>query len=162
MKINRLFEIIYILLDKKSITANELSEYFEVSQRTIYRDIDTLSTAGIPIYTNKGKGGGISLIDGFVLDKSILTEQEQKEILMSLQSLHMLEFPNIEPVLNKLSTMFKKQAMNWIDVDFSHWGSDDGEGQKFNLVKTAIIDRNILVLIILAPMGKKRKELLNL
>ena len=59
MQINRLFEIVYILLDKKSITANELAEHFEVSKRTILRDIETLTIAGIPIYTTKGKGGGI-------------------------------------------------------------------------------------------------------
>ena len=77
MQINRLFEIVYILLNKKTITARELSEHFEVSMRTIYRDIDTLSGAGIPIYTSKGKGGGISLLDNFVLKKSMLSEQEQ-------------------------------------------------------------------------------------
>lgn len=58
MQINRLFEIVYILLDKKNITANELAEHFEVSKRTILRDIETLTIAGIPIYTTKGKGGG--------------------------------------------------------------------------------------------------------
>lgn len=58
MKTQRLFQIIYILLNKESVTAQELSEKFEVSIRTIYRDIDTLSTAGIPIYTTQGKGGG--------------------------------------------------------------------------------------------------------
>ena len=72
MQINRLFEIIYILLSKKSITAKELAERFEVSVRTIYRDIDTLSSAGIPIYASQGKGGGISLLDDYVLDKSVL------------------------------------------------------------------------------------------
>jgi predicted DNA-binding transcriptional regulator YafY len=56
MQINRLFEVVYILFEKKTITAKELSERFEVSQRTIYRDIDTLCISGIPIYTNKGKG----------------------------------------------------------------------------------------------------------
>ena len=70
MQQNRLFGIIYILLCQKSITARELSERFEVSQRTIYRDIDILSLAGIPIYTEKGKGGGISLLPDFVLDLS--------------------------------------------------------------------------------------------
>ena len=70
MQINRLFEIVYILLNKKSITAKELSEHFEVSQRTIYRDIDTLCECGIPIYTSKGKGGGIGLLDSFILNKS--------------------------------------------------------------------------------------------
>lgn len=59
MQINRLFEIIYILLEKNIVTAKELSEIFEVSQRTIYRDIEALSAAGIPVYMSKGKGGGI-------------------------------------------------------------------------------------------------------
>ncbi len=65
MKINRLFEIVYILLNKKTITARELSEHFEVSVRTIYRDIDSLLIAEITIYKNKGKSGDISLIDEF-------------------------------------------------------------------------------------------------
>ena len=98
MQINRLFEIVYILLDKKTITAKELSERFEVSIRTIYRDVETLSISGIPIYTSKGKGGGISLIEDFVLNKSVLSEKEQNEILMSLQSLNATKFMNVEPV----------------------------------------------------------------
>ena len=55
MQINRLFEIVYILLDKRIVTAKELAEHFEVSSRTIYRDIDILSSAGIPIYATQGK-----------------------------------------------------------------------------------------------------------
>ena len=62
MQVNRLFEIIYILLENKVVTAKNLAERFEVSQRTIYRDIETLSTAGIPVYMSKGKGGGISIL----------------------------------------------------------------------------------------------------
>ncbi|MBU5676108.1 YafY family transcriptional regulator [Alkaliphilus sp. MSJ-5] len=158
MQMNRLFEIIYILLGKKRITAKELSEHFEVSQRTIYRDIETLSAAGIPIYTNKGKGGGISLLDNFVLNKSILSEQEQNEILMSLQTLNAVQFPDIEPVLHKLSTLFKKQSMNWIDVDFSHWGSDENERQKFNLLKTAIQNGNVLIFDYFSSYGEKTKR----
>jgi predicted DNA-binding transcriptional regulator YafY len=79
MQINRLLEIVYILLDKKTVTARELSERFEVSKRTIYCDIEILSGAGIPVYTNKGKGGGISLLDNFVLNKSMLSNKEQIE-----------------------------------------------------------------------------------
>jgi len=141
MQINRLFEIVYILLNKKTITAKNLSERFEVSMRTIYRDIDTLSAAGIPIYTNKGKGGGIRLMDDFVLNKSVLSENEQNEILMSLQSLNAVKVPNLEPVLNKLSVLFNKQGMNWIDVDFSRWGSGEGEQEMFIMLKTAILNR---------------------
>ena len=93
MQINRLFEIVYILFDRKTITARELADHFEVSQRTIYRDIDTLSISGIPIYTTKGKGGGISILPEFVLNKSVLTDAEQNEILSALQSLNALNVP---------------------------------------------------------------------
>jgi len=71
MQINRLLEIVCVLLRQKTVTARELAERFEVSQRTIYRDVDALSVAGIPIYTEKGKGGGISLLPEFVLNNSI-------------------------------------------------------------------------------------------
>ena len=155
MQINRLFEIVYILLDKKIITAKELSERFEVSVRTIYRDIDTLSIAGIPIYTNKGKGGGISLMDDFVLNKSVLSEKEQNEILMSLQSLNAMKFLDVEPVLKRLSTIFNKESTKWIDVDFSKWGSDDSEKEKFNTIKTAIISTKIINFDYFSSYGEK-------
>ena len=155
MQINRLFSIVYILLDKKTITAKELSEHFEVSVRTIYRDIDTLSIGGIPIYTNKGKGGGISLIDDFVLNKSVLSEKEQNEILMSLQSLNAMKFLDVEPVLKRLSTIFNKESTNWIDVDFSQWGSDDSEKEKFNIIKTAIISTKMVSFDYFSSYGEK-------
>lgn len=142
MQINRLLEIVYILLDKKTVTAKELSEHFEVSQRTIYRDIDSLSTAGIPIYANRGKGGGIRLLDNFVLNKSMLSDKEQIEILSSLEGLKALNVPDVEPVLKKLSVLFDKNNTNWIDVDFSYWGSDGKEREKFNLLKTAVLSSN--------------------
>ena len=84
MRTNRLFQIVYILLKKGTVTAKELAEYFEVSQRTIYRDIDILSLAGVPVYTRKGKSGGISLLQDFVLDKSLLSDAEQNDILSAL------------------------------------------------------------------------------
>ena len=94
MQINRLFEIIYILLDKKTVTANELAKKFEVSSRTIYRDVEILSGAGIPIYTTKGKGGGISILDNFILDKSVISKEEQSAIITALTAMSVL--PNVE------------------------------------------------------------------
>lgn len=158
MQINRLLEIVYILLDKKTITAKELSEHFEVSQRTIYRDIDTLSAVGIPIYTTKGKGGGISLLDNFVLNKSILSEKDQLEILSSLQSLNALNVPDVEPVLKKLTIMFDKNNSNWIDVDFSQWGSGTIEKEKFNKLKTAILNRKVVVFDYYSSYGEKTER----
>lgn len=155
MQINRLFEIVYILLDKKTTTAKELSERFEVSVRTIYRDVDILSSAGIPIYTSKGKGGGISIIEDFVLNKSVLSEKEQKEILMSLQSLNAMNFFDIEPVLKKLSTLFNKKNTNWIEVDFSPWGSDELQKEKFNTIKAAIFNSKVVNFDYFSSYGEK-------
>ncbi len=84
---NRLFEIVYILIQKKKVTAKELANRFEVSTRTIYRDIEILSRANIPVYATKGKEGGIGILDEYVLNKTILTEEEQNQILFVLQGM---------------------------------------------------------------------------
>lgn len=144
MQINRLFEIIYILLSKKTVTAKELAERFEVSVRTIYRDIDTLSSAGIPIYAIQGKGGGISLLDDYVLDKSVLSEREQNEILYALQGLSITQTSETDKVLAKLSSLFNKNTTNWIEVDFSPWGSGEKRSRQFTIIKDAILSRRIL------------------
>ncbi len=152
MQINRLFEIVYILLDKKLITAKELAERFEVSIRTIYRDIDVLSDAGIPIYMSKGKGGGISLLDNYVLNKSILSDSEQKEILAALQGLNAIHYPEVDNVISKLGLLFNKEDdYNWVDVDFSHWGETNRN--KFNLIKTAIINKKVINFDYLSSYG---------
>lgn len=158
MQINRLLEIVYILLSKKTVTAKELSEYFEVSQRTIYRDIDALSCAGIPIYTNKGKGGGISLIDSFVLNKSLLTEKEQIDILSSLHGLNALNVAEVEPVLKRLSLIFDKKNTNWIDVDFSSWDNKSDERAKFNLLKMSILNRCVVNFSYFSSYGEKTER----
>lgn len=89
MRDSRLFRILYYVLEKGKVTANELSEKFEVSVRTIYRDIDVISSAGIPIYATQGKGGGIEIADDFVLKKSLLSEKEQEQILVALKGLEL-------------------------------------------------------------------------
>ena len=155
MQINRLFEIIYLLLNKKFMTANELAEHFEVSVRTIYRDIDTLSLAGIPIYALQGKGGGISLLEHYVLDKSVLSESEQNEILYALQSLTVTQVPEADKVLAKLSNLFNKSRKNWIEVDFSPWGSDDKGFSQFALIKDAILSHKIIEFNYFGSSGEK-------
>lgn len=158
MQINRLFEIVYILFDRKTVTARELAERFEVSQRTIYRYIDTLGMAGIPIYTNKGKGGGISILPEYVLNKSLLSDREQSQILGALQSLRALNAANVDPVLNKLAAIFNKNNTAWIDVDFSRWGSDDSEREKFDVLKKSILERKIIEFNYFNSCGEKSKR----
>ncbi len=157
MQMRRLFEIVYILLNKKIVTAKELAEHFEVSIRTIYRDITMLTIAGIPIYTNKGKGGGIRLLDNFILSKSFFSEKEQNEILTALQSLKIIHQGEVDDVLSKLSAIFNKDAItNWISVDFSDWS--DAANDRFSMIKTAIINKKIIICDYYGRNGEKLKR----
>ena len=87
MKIDRLIGILSILLQKDSATSPELARQFEVSTRTIHRDIEALSKAGIPIATKQGANGGISIMENYKLNKTLLTDMELKDILAGLRSL---------------------------------------------------------------------------
>ncbi|MHC1748474.1 MAG: helix-turn-helix transcriptional regulator [Cellulosilyticaceae bacterium] len=155
MQISRLFEIVYILLTKKTVTANELAQHFEVSTRTIYRDIENLSTAGIPVYMMKGKGGGISLVDNFILDKSLLSEKEQEQILAALQGIEATVYGDDQDLLSKISLIFNKDTESWIDVDFSDWR--EGK-EKFNLIKGAILNKKVIGFEYFSAEGEKTRR----
>lgn len=139
MQESRLFKIVYHLLDKGQATAPELAEKFEVSVRTIYRDIDALSGAGIPIYAEAGRNGGIHLMNDFVLDKAVLSEEEKQEILTALQSINFTKNINSSQTLQKLSAIFNLSSENWLEVDFSRWGNKGTDNEKFELLKSAVI-----------------------
>ncbi len=145
MKINRLLEITMILLNKGTVTAGYLAERFGVSTRTIYRDIDELTLSGIPIYTNKGKGGGISLLEDFSINRTLLSSKEKESILLALKTLQAVEYPEIDTVFHKLGAVFDKLPTNdWVEVDFTSWGTDPSEDNRFDLIKRAILERQIL------------------
>jgi len=144
MSSGRLFEILYLLLDRKQMTAADLAERFEVSVRTIYRDIDALSAAGIPVCATQGKGGGISLMDHYVLDRAIFSEAEQRALLTALQSLPSAANKDAKETLTKLSGLFRRQETDWLEVDLSRWGSGEADRSKFETIKEAILHRRIL------------------
>lgn len=139
MRESRLFKIVYHLLDKGGATAPELAEKFEVSVRTIYRDIDALSGAGIPVYAQAGRNGGIYLMNDFVLDKAALSEEEKQEILTALQSISSMNKIGSNQTLQKLSAIFHMSSENWLEVDFSRWGNHGTDHEKFELLKSAVI-----------------------
>lgn len=139
MQESRLFKIVYHLLDKGQATAPELAEKFEVSVRTIYRDIDALSGAGIPVYAEAGRNGGIHFMSDFVLDKAVLSEEEKREILTALQSINLTNNIGSNQTLQKLSAIFRINSENWLEVDFSRWGNKGIDNEKFELLKSAII-----------------------
>lgn len=141
MQESRLFQIVYYLLDKGQATAPELAERFEVSVRTIYRDIDALSGAGIPVYAEAGRNGGIRLMHDFVLDQAVLSQEEKQEILAALQSINIVRNIGESQTLQKLSALFAVPTDNWLEVDFSRWGNQGFDKEKFELLKTAVIRR---------------------
>ncbi len=140
--VNRQLEIIYILMSRDTVTAGELADRFEVSTRTIYRDVESLSMAGIPVYASKGKGGGIHLMERFVLDKRLLSGEEQRRILAALCSLRETGAVEEGEILQKLEYFFKTDPMNWVSIDFSDWSGRRGE--LFGQIKEAILGHRVL------------------
>ena len=159
MQIDRLFQIVLILLNKKTITAKKLSEHFNVSIRTIYRDIEALSFAGIPIYSLRGKNGGIRLLESYILDKSLLSSKEQNEILYALESLKASNYPDVDEVLKKLNLIFNKSSDYWIEVDFSRYGSNDNT--LFNNIKKAILNSQAVKFTYFNTNGETSQRTVN-
>ena len=156
---NRLFEIVYILMQKKKTTAKELADRFEVSTRTIYRDIETLSGANIPIYASKGKDGGIGLLDEYILNKTILSEEEQNQILFALQGMKKVKGQDEKDILEKLSILFNKKINDWIKIDFSNWGNIQEE--RFDIIKSAILNKQLVQFIYYNSNGEENNRIVE-
>ena len=144
MKDNRLFRVLYYILEQGKVTAGELADKFEVSVRTIYRDIDSISSAGIPIYATQGKGGGIEIAENFVLSKSMLSENEKQQIMSALQGLDTTAIQSKNELLTKLSALFKIKSANWIEVDFTNWQNNKLYEKTFNDIKSAILSKHMI------------------
>ena len=130
MKIDRLLGITMILLNKKIATAKELSSYFEVSERTIQRDIDSISLAGIPVYASRGKDGGYSILENYKLNKNFLTDNEINLLLGLLKGFKKgYTGREIKSVIDKISGIGQRNPIknndknNKLDIDLSHWGN---------------------------------------
>nr|WP_314082441.1 YafY family protein [uncultured Leptotrichia sp.] len=156
IKLARLFEIVQILLTEKKVTAEKLACHFEVSKRTIYRDIETLTLAQIPVYSEKGRYGGIGLIKNFTIDKSFLSQNEQNEILFALQSLNAVQYSKNNITLTKLNSIFNRKADDWIEVDFSRYGENDSI--LFEKIKNSILEKKVIKFIYFNTKGKKSKR----
>lgn len=145
MQIDRLIQIVFLLLSHENITAKQLAEELHVSTRTIYRDINILSIAGIPITSQKGYGGGLSLLQGFSLDKSYFTQAEQSNIIQALQILKSSNYPDADKALNKVAGLFSHNLQSeWLEIDFSYWGSPEKERNNITALERAIINKYVI------------------
>jgi len=145
MKLDRLLGILTVLLQNDRVTAPELAEKFEVDRRTIGRDVDALCKAGIPIVTRQGIRGGISIAEGFRLDKSVLTADELSGIIAALKGLGSVsERSNVERTLEKLranSAVVSMREPVIIDLASYYKGQLTG---KIELIKRAILESRLI------------------
>ena len=161
MKIDRLIGILSVLLQKETVTAPELAELFEVSRRTINRDIDTLCYAGIPIRTKQGAGGGIYIARGYRIDRTVLTSKDMQTILAGLRSLDSISGSGYYgQLMEKLQTgssdlLSGKDSML---IDLSSWYKES-LAPKIALIQDAIESRHLLRFDYFAPSGESRRTI---
>lgn len=164
MKSSRLFNLLILLSENRKMSSTELAEKLEVSIRTIYRDVDVLAQAGIPIYTTTGKRGGIHLMDGFVFDKSTFSDEEQQEIINSLQSLRYVPGVDIEMIRMKFAQSFNKRASakdDWLEIDFSTWTSHSGDNDLIISIRDSIRSSNLLCISYVNAKGEDKERIVE-
>lgn len=161
MKIDRQIGILAMLLQKDTVTAPCLAEQFEVSRRTINRDIEDLCKAGIPIVTKQGVNGGISIMENYKLDKTLFTHGEMLDILAGLRSLCSVNGTNrYGQLMEKLSAgssdfMVGNQS---VLIDLSSWYKDS-LAHKIELIRTAIDKCRELEFVYYSPKGESVRRI---
>lgn len=156
MKIDRLIGILSILLQKETVTAPYLAEKFEVSRRTISRDIDTLCKAGIPLVTSQGRGGGISIMDGYRIDRTLLTASDMRAILAGLKSLDSVSQTNrYKALMDKLHLENPDilGSNSHIVINLGSWYRDS-LAPKIEFLQNAIANHSYIRFHYCAPAGE--------
>ena len=159
MKIDRLIGILSVLLQEEKTTAPELAERFEVSRRTINRDIEDLCRAGIPIQTTQGTGGGISIMVGYRMDRTILTSKDMQMILAGLRSLDSVSGSNYYSQLMEKIRAGSSEFVTGRDsllIDLSSWYKDS-LAPKIETIQDAIGDRHLIRFRYYAPSGESER-----
>lgn len=161
MKIDRLIGILSVLLQEEKVTAPELAERFEVSRRTINRDIDELLYAGIPIRTSQGVGGGISIAEGYKVDRTILTSKDMQMILAGLRSLDSVSGSSYYGQLMEKIQAGSSELITGRDsilIDLSSWYKDT-LAPKISTIQDAIENRHLLEFYYYAPSGESKRTI---
>ena len=163
MKIDRLVSIIMILLDKKRIGAQELADMFEVSSRTIYRDIDAINMAGIPVRSTSGVGGGFEIMQEYKIDKKFFSTADLSVLLMGLSSLSgMIRGDELVHALAKVKSFIPTNSAkdielkaNQIYIDLRSWIGNSNIQPYLEMIKAALQENKLLTFEYVAHHGNK-------
>lgn len=161
MKIDRLIGILSILLQQEKVTAPFLAEKFEVSRRTINRDIEHLCKAGIPLVTAQGQNGGISIMEGYCIDRMLFTSSEMQSILIGLKGLDSVAGTNrYQQLMEKLSVEQSSvlASNRHIRIDLSSWYKST-LAPKIEMIQAAIEQRERIRFTYYAPKGESKREI---
>ena len=163
MKLDRLVSIIVVLLRKEKVQAKELAEMFEVSIRTILRDVDAINLAGIPIVTYQGANGGIGIAEGYRLDKSVFTSDEMASIISTLKgvsdsipdSKHEILLEKFKNVLSPSQLNLLNAKSNQLIIDLSPWIGNDQLKERLKVLRKAIDDIKMVRFVYLNLAGER-------
>lgn len=152
MKVDRLVSIIMILLDKKRIGAQELADIFEVSPRTIYRDIDAINLAGIPVHSTAGVGGGFEIMETYKINNKVFSSNDLSTLLMGLSSLsNMIHGDELAHALAKVKSFIPADKAkdielkaNQICIDLSPWMGNKNVRLYLKIIKVALQENKLL------------------
>lgn len=169
MKIDRLVSIIMILLDQKRISAQELADMFEVSPRTIYRDIDAINMAGIPIRSTSGVGGGFEVMPEYKVDKKVFSANDLSALLMGLSSLsNMIRGDELIHALAKVKSFIPADKakdielkVNQIWIDLSPWTGNRNTQPYLEMIKEGLQENKLLSFEYVAHHGNRTKRIVE-
>ena len=163
MKLDRLVSILVLLLRKEKVQAKELAEIFDVSVRTILRDVEAINLAGIPIMTYQGANGGIGIAEGYRLDRSVLTEDDMSTIISTLSGIAGT-IPNSKHgvLMEKLKNIMPASQLENLDskvkqlvIDLSPWGSNELLKESVTSIRKAIENHKEIEFTYIDSEGKR-------
>lgn len=169
MKIDRLLAITMLLVNRNRVSAAELADHFEVNIRTIYRDIDSLNRAGIPVISYQGANGGYGIIENYKVDKNVLTADEISSIITALKSISTtIDDRKIVDTLEKIKGLIPgseleklKQKSEQVIIDFDPWGVNKRDKEKFSIIKVAINGSNLIEFFYTNAKGESENRLVE-
>ena len=141
MQVSRMFEMLYLLLDNERMSAPELARRLEVSVRTVYRDAQALAEAGMPIYAERGREGGLRILPGHRLSRALLSESDRQGILAALRAMEQSGAGEAE-TLRRMTAFLGTSAPDWVQIDLTDWSGR--QNALLATLKEAILSRRML------------------